>query len=63
VTSHTVKSEGATLACEKTGTGLLLIMIAGGLSSAYRKTADLLADRYTAVTYDRRCHGLSTADG
>jgi pimeloyl-ACP methyl ester carboxylesterase len=61
---HTVATEGASIAYKTGGTGPLLIMIAGagGLGDAYRTTADLLRDRYTVVTYDRRCHGASTGD-
>ena len=65
MTRHTVETEGATLAYEKTGAGPLLIMIAGagGLGGAYRAAAGLLAERrYTVVTYDRRCRGASTGD-
>ncbi len=64
MTRHTVTTEGATLSYEKLGTGPLLIMIAGagGLGSAYRKAAALLAGQYTVITYDRRCRGASTGD-
>lgn len=64
MTSHTVASEGAVLAYAQAGSGPLLIMIAGagGLGGAYQKAAARLADGYTVVTYDRRCHGRSTGD-
>ena len=64
MTRHTVSTEGATLAYEKAGSGPMLIMIAGagGLGSAYRVAAALLADQYTVITYDRRCRGSSTGD-
>jgi pimeloyl-ACP methyl ester carboxylesterase len=64
MTRHAVSTEGATLAYEKAGAGPLLIMIAGagGLGSAYRKAAALLAGQYTVITYDRRCRGSSTGN-
>jgi pimeloyl-ACP methyl ester carboxylesterase len=64
MTRHTVETEGASLAYETVGAGPLLIMIAGagGLGGAYRKSAELLSDQYTVVTYDRRCRGASTGD-
>lgn len=55
---------GAQLAYERRGSGPLLLLIAGGSgnSSAFTGIANLLADRYTVVTYDRRGAGKSLLD-
>lgn len=59
-----VITEGAELYCERRGTGPLLLLIAGGLGDAgqYSAAASILADEFTVVTYDRRCHSRSTGD-
>ncbi len=55
---------GAELAYECRGSGPLLLLIAGGSgnSSAFTGIANLLADQYTVVTYDRRGAGKSVLD-
>ncbi len=55
---------GAQLAYERRGSGPLLLLIAGGSgnSSAFTGIANLLADRYTVVTYNRRGAGKSLLD-
>jgi pimeloyl-ACP methyl ester carboxylesterase len=60
----TVHTEGADIAYRRVGQGPVLVMVAGagGAGDAYRKSAELLADAYTVVTYDRRCNGRSTGD-
>ncbi len=47
---------GATLPYTVRGTGTFLLLIAGGEGGAagYNAIADILSDRYTVVTYDRR---------
>jgi pimeloyl-ACP methyl ester carboxylesterase len=59
-----VINEGAELYCEQRGTGPLLLLIPGGLGDAhvYSAAADILADEFTVVTYDRRCYSRSTGD-
>lgn len=60
----TLHVPGAHLAYEVRGTGPLLLMIAGGSGGggAFTAIADLLADQYTVVIYDRRGAGRSTLD-
>ncbi|MEV4001714.1 alpha/beta fold hydrolase [Actinomadura sp. NPDC049753] len=56
---------GATLHYEVRGSGPVLLLICGGIYDAagYAGLADLLADRYTVVTYDRRGNSRSPLDG
>jgi pimeloyl-ACP methyl ester carboxylesterase len=63
-TSSTLHVPGATLSYEVRGTGPFLLMIAGGSggSAGYNGIANLLADQYTVVTYDRRGFAASTPD-
>src|SRR5919108_4494073 len=64
-TAKTLKVPGATLYYEVRGSGPVLLMIPGGPTDAgmFTGLADLLADRYTVVTYDPRGHSRSTLDG
>lgn len=56
---------GATLHYEIRGSGPVLLLICGGVydAAAYAGLAQLLADRYTVVTYDRRGNSRSPLDG
>jgi len=60
----TIRVDGATLYHERRGTGPALLMISGGGGDAayYSAVADLLADEYTVLTYDRRGNSRSTVD-
>lgn len=64
VVDFKVTNEGAELYCERRGDGPLLLMIGGGLGDAgvYSAAADILADDYTVVTYDRRGNSRSSGD-
>jgi pimeloyl-ACP methyl ester carboxylesterase len=64
-TANTVKVPGATLYYEVRGTGPLLLTIPGGPTDAgvFTALAEVLADRYTVVTYDPRGHSRSAIDG
>jgi pimeloyl-ACP methyl ester carboxylesterase len=60
----TVRSkDGTTIAYERTGSGPPVIIVDGALcwreSGPARKVAAALADRFTAITYDRRGRGES----
>jgi pimeloyl-ACP methyl ester carboxylesterase len=48
---------GANLYYELRGSGPVLLLVCGGVYDAagYAGLAEQLADRYTVVTYDRRC--------
>jgi pimeloyl-ACP methyl ester carboxylesterase len=54
--------DGTTIAYDKKGQGPLLILVLGALNrrSQGKKLAELLADRFTVVSYDRRGRGDST---
>ncbi|HEX5505727.1 MAG TPA: alpha/beta hydrolase [Thermomicrobiales bacterium] len=56
--------EGASLYYEVRGQGPTLLMIPGGGGDAgyYTPVADLLADEYAVITYDRRGNSRSTRD-
>lgn len=56
---------GASLHYEVRGSGPVLLLICGGIYDAagYAGLAELLADRYTVVTYDRRGNSRSPIDG
>lgn len=60
-----LKVPGATLYYEVRGSGPVLLTIPGGPTDAgiFTSLADLLADRYTVVTYDPRGHSRSAVDG
>lgn len=57
-----VSKDGTTIAYEKFGSGPALILVLGALNSRKSgiKLAKLLADRFSAITYDRRGRGDST---
>lgn len=63
-TKKTVITEGAQIYCELRGNGPLLLLITGAMGDAgfYSSTAELLADRFTVVCYDRRCNSRSSGD-
>ncbi len=56
-----VVANGARLYYERQGTGQLLLFIAGSTGDAgnFTRAADLLADEFTVVTYDRRGNSRS----
>ena len=60
-----VKVPGATIYCEVSGTGPVLLCIGGGPVDAgvFTDLAGRLSDRYTVVAYDERGHSRSTLDG
>ncbi len=62
VQSNRVTAEGDTLYYEVRGQGqpLLLIAPAGGDGWQYSYVADILADEYKVITYDRRANSRST---
>jgi pimeloyl-ACP methyl ester carboxylesterase len=64
MTTNTVKVPGATLYCEVSGSGPLLLCIPGGPADAgmFSDVARRLADRYTVVCYDPRGHSRSPLD-
>jgi pimeloyl-ACP methyl ester carboxylesterase len=59
-----VITEGAELYCERRGSGPLLLLITGGMGDAgfYSSAADILANEFTVLNYDRRCNSRSTGD-
>lgn len=60
-----LKVPGARLYYESVGSGPALLMIPGGNGTAhiFRPIAQLLADRFTVITYDRRGFARSELDG
>jgi acetyltransferase/esterase len=65
VTSGLARAAGADLYYERRGTGPPLLMITGGGGDGgyFTAAADLLADRYTVITYDRRGNSRSPLHG
>jgi pimeloyl-ACP methyl ester carboxylesterase len=59
-----VITEGAEIYCERQGNGPLLLLIHGAMEDAgfYSSTADILAEKFTVVSYDRRCNSRSSGD-
>ena len=59
-----VITEGAEIYCERKGNGPLLLLIHGAMEDAgfYSSAADILAGKFTAVSYDRRCNSRSSGD-
>jgi pimeloyl-ACP methyl ester carboxylesterase len=59
-----VITEGAELYCEHRGSGPPLLLITGGMGDAgfYSSAADILANEFTVLNYDRRCNSRSTGD-
>jgi pimeloyl-ACP methyl ester carboxylesterase len=63
-TKERVITEGAEIYCERRGNGPLLLLITGGMGDAgfYSSAADILANEFTVLNYDRRCNSRSTGD-
>jgi pimeloyl-ACP methyl ester carboxylesterase len=59
-----VTTEGAEIYCERRGNGTLLLLIHGAMEDAgfYSSAADILAEKFTVVSYDRRCSSRSSGD-
>ena len=59
-----VMNEGAEIYCERRGNGPILLLIHGAMEDAdyYSSAADILADKFTVVSYDRRCNSRSSGD-
>lgn len=59
-----VTTEGAKIYCEYRGRGPLLLLITGAMEDAgfYSCAADILADKFTVVSYDRRCNSRSSGN-
>ncbi|HYY67823.1 MAG TPA: alpha/beta hydrolase [Nitrososphaeraceae archaeon] len=59
-----VITEGAEIYCERRGSGPLLLLIHGAMEDAgfYSSAADILAKKFTVVSYDRRCSSRSSGD-
>ncbi|MGH9978772.1 MAG: alpha/beta fold hydrolase [Nitrososphaeraceae archaeon] len=59
-----ILNEGAEIYCERRGNGPILLLIAGAMEDAgyYSSAADILADKFTVVSYDRRCNSRSSGD-
>jgi pimeloyl-ACP methyl ester carboxylesterase len=57
-------TEGAEIYCERRGSGPLLLLIHGGMEDAgfYSSAADILAGKFLAVSYDRRCNSRSSGN-
>jgi pimeloyl-ACP methyl ester carboxylesterase len=63
-TKEKVVTEGAEIYCERLGNGPLLLLIHGAMEDAgfYSSAADILAGKFTAVSYDRRCNSRSSGN-
>jgi pimeloyl-ACP methyl ester carboxylesterase len=64
-TIEKVITEGAEIYCERRGTGpLLVLLIHGAMEDAgfYSSAADILAEKFTVVSYDRRCNSRSSGN-
>jgi pimeloyl-ACP methyl ester carboxylesterase len=59
-----VITDGAEIYCERLGNGPLLLLIHGAMEDAgfYSSAADILAEKFTVVSYDRRCNSRSSGD-
>jgi pimeloyl-ACP methyl ester carboxylesterase len=59
-----VITEGAEIYCERRGNGPLLLLITGAMEDAgfYSSAADILAEKFTVMSYDRRCNSRSSGD-
>ncbi len=59
-----VFNEGAEIYCERRGNGPLLLLITGAMEDAgfYSSAADILAENFTVVSYDRRCNSRTSGD-
>ena len=63
-TKEKVVTKGAEIYCERWGNGPLLLLITGAEGDAgfYSSAADILANEFTVVSYDRRCNSRSTGN-
>jgi pimeloyl-ACP methyl ester carboxylesterase len=63
-TIEKVSNEGAEIYCEHRGKGPSLLLIHGAMEDAgfYSSAAEILADRFKVITYDRRCNSRSSGD-
>jgi pimeloyl-ACP methyl ester carboxylesterase len=63
--AHTLEVPGATLHVERRGSGPTLLLIAGGGGDcgSFERIAQLLSDRYTVLSYDRRGFSRSPLQG
>lgn len=63
-TIERIITEGAELYCERRGSGPPLLLIMGGIGDAgfYSSAANILANEFTVLNYDRRCNSRSTGD-
>ena len=63
-TIEKVSNEGAEIYCEHRGNGQSLLLIHGAMEDAgfYSPAAEILADRFKVITYDRRCNSRSSGD-
>ncbi len=59
-----VSNEDAEIYCECRGNGPSLLLIHGAMEDAgfYSSAAEILADKYKVITYDRRCNSRSSGD-
>jgi pimeloyl-ACP methyl ester carboxylesterase len=59
-----VFNEDAEIYCERRGNGPILLLIHGAMEDAgyYSSAADILADKFTVVSYDRRCNSRSSGN-
>jgi pimeloyl-ACP methyl ester carboxylesterase len=59
-----VINDDAEIYCERRGNGPVLLLIHGAMEDAgyYSSAADILADKFTVVTYDGRCNSRSSGD-
>lgn len=63
-TIEKVLNEGAEIYCEHKGNGPSLLLIPGAMEDAglYSSTANIHADRFKVVIYDRPCNSRTTSD-
>ena len=59
-----VLNEGAEIYCERRGNGSIFLLIYGAMEDAgyYYFAEAILADKFTVVSYDRRCNSLISGD-
>jgi pimeloyl-ACP methyl ester carboxylesterase len=59
-----VSNENAEIYCEHRGNGPSHLLIQGAMEDVgfYSSAAEILADKFTVVTYDRRCNSRSSGD-
>jgi pimeloyl-ACP methyl ester carboxylesterase len=64
-TKQKVITDGAEIFCERRGNGhLLVLLIHGAMEDAgfYSSAANILAEKFTVVSYDRRCNSRSSGN-